>query len=252
MNRMKSIFVFLLMFSSISAVEPNQEGIQTKEEVLIAHVSKSIDNALQGISQIDQRVLNIHGMSSPIIRHFLNNLCSLKDGRYLEIGCWKGSTLVSALYKNENNLSHAIAIDNWSEFGGPLHEFAANVRTFVPNSPLSFYAENCFLIDKALIFKEPINIYFYDGEHKESDQKAAFTYYDSVFDDVFIAVIDDWNSDNVRKGTQSAFQELGYQVLYERPFFTGWNGDTSSWWNGFYIAVVKKSTICKKSHGGLI
>lgn len=43
-------------------------------------------------------------MSSPKVRHLLNNLCSLPSTSYLEIGTWKGSTWISALFQNQKSV----------------------------------------------------------------------------------------------------------------------------------------------------
>jgi hypothetical protein len=70
------------------------------EQELIQYVQLSVENAERGQSKLTPEILTIDGMSSPKIRHFLNNICSYPGASYLEIGCWKGSTFVSALYKN--------------------------------------------------------------------------------------------------------------------------------------------------------
>src|SRR4051812_41711122 len=87
--------------------------LNEKEKFLIAHVKASIENGNNHISQLNDAVLGIQGMSSPKVRHFLNNLCTMNDSHYLEIGCWKGSTFVSSLFNNEKTVLSAIAIDNW-------------------------------------------------------------------------------------------------------------------------------------------
>ena len=232
---------FLLFFSACNLeAAQSQLTSESKEQVLISHVKMSIENAEKDISQLNEEILSLEGLSSSMVRHFLNNICSLKGANYLEIGCWKGSTLVSAAYKNEENLSAVVGIDNWSQFDGPKDDFLRNVNSYIKAIPLRFYEADCFSIDKSQIFQSPVNIYFYDGNHSFEDQKSAFTFYNSVFDDVFIAIVDDWNWEQVRNGTFAAFQDLGYKILYEQPFFTARNLDTSSWWNGFYIAVIKK------------
>jgi hypothetical protein len=229
-----------LRFGHLEA-KASTQAFSPREKALISHVTTSIEKAEKGISKLDEHVLHIEGMSSPIIRRFLNNLCALKSARYLEIGCWKGSTLIAATYKNEATLADVVAIDNWSESNGPKNEFLWNVNSYIHTAALRFYEVNSFSIDKDRIFHQPVNIYFYDGDHSFAAQKAAFTFYDSVLDDVFITCVDDWNWESVRNGTFAAFNELGYEVLYERTFYTPANQDTNSWWNGFYIAVIKKT-----------
>lgn len=233
---LKSVLVLFLSLNPVVA----KEDSGSKEKILIDHVKKSIENAQNGISKITPEILKIDGMSSPVIRHFLNNICSLEGGRYFEIGCWKGSTLVAAVYQNDSHLSDIVAMDNWSEFLGPKNEFHKNITSFLPNSPLKFYEVDCFSVNPKALFSKPVNIYFYDGRHEIPHQKRAFTHYNNILDDVFIAMVDDWNWEDVRTGTMAAFKELKYRILYEQSFFTAGNGDANSWWNGFYIAVIKK------------
>ena len=57
------------------------------------------------------------GMSGRKYRYLINNLVSsIEDARYLEIGCWAGSTACSALYGNQVK---ALCIDDWSQFSDP-------------------------------------------------------------------------------------------------------------------------------------
>jgi hypothetical protein len=84
------------------------------------------------------------------------------------------------------------------------------------------------------------NLYFYDGEHSYDSQYRAFSHFDTVLDEVFIAMVDDYNTESVQKGTQDAFRDLGYKVVFEQYLPTPGNCDWASWWNGFYVALVKK------------
>jgi hypothetical protein len=78
-----------------------------------ASMQTKLDSA-QGIYSID-------GMSGTKYRFFINSLVrGLPDARYLEVGSWAGSTLCSAIHGNK---VLAVAIDNWSEFGGPRDAF---------------------------------------------------------------------------------------------------------------------------------
>ena len=69
------------------------------EQALIAHVCMSIERAEKHLSRLYEDVLQIDGMSSAKVRHFLNNLCSKPNTHYLEIGVWKGSTFLASLFK---------------------------------------------------------------------------------------------------------------------------------------------------------
>lgn len=247
-------YTFLMLFaaSNLYAGENKKEESNTKsfslsekENKMIAHVQNSIALADKGHSRLNAHQLSISGMSSPKVRHFLNNLCTFPETSYLEIGVWKGSTLVSALYQNQGNVSKAIAIDNFSQFNNEntRQEFTNNCNSFLPEfkEKLQFFSADCFNIDKASIFTKPVNIYFYDGDHTALAQELAFTYYNGILDDVFIAIVDDWNYAHAREATLAAFKKLNYSVLYDRELPANYNGDVNNWWNGLYVAVIRKN-----------
>ncbi len=215
--------------------------LTNKEESLILHVILSLMRADYYQSKISKEVCALDGMSSLKVRHFLNNVCSLPKTVYLEIGTWKGSTLISALYKNENSVVDAVAIDNWSEFDDPREELYQNIKAFLPKGLLRAFDSDSFSLPVKQVFDKKVNIYFYDGHHSANNHEKAFTYYDSILDDVFIAIIDDWNGSDTQKGTFAAFHKLNYAILYEKEIFTQENGDRYGWWNGIYVAVIRKS-----------
>jgi hypothetical protein len=209
----------------------------------IDHLKLSIENATNHISKIPDNsdILKLDGMSSTKVRHLLNNVCAYEDSRYLEIGAWKGSTLISALCHNSH--ARATCIENFSEFKGPRQEFMLNTNSRVESGIIprfDFIESDCFKVDLNKLDKK--NIYFFDGGHTLDDHIKAFTYYNDILDDEFICIVDDWNHkyDNVRKGTEEAFKQLYYNVLYSQVLPARFNGDKDMWWNGIYAAVVKK------------
>ena len=236
--------VFALIFNVISYCEISYDIPRNeKEKKLVAACERSIDCADSFISNISFESLQVEGYTGWKIRHLLNNLCQIPETNYFEVGAWKGATTVSALMNNERSVNSAIIIDNWSQFGGPRDDFLMNSKRFLSNIPLRLYEDNCFLIEQDKIFSEPITVYLYDGPHNIDHQYGAFTHFNARFDDVFIALVDDWNWGHVQAGTKKAFNELGYTILFEKEFFTDTNGDGKGWWNGFYVAVIRKSSL---------
>ncbi len=230
------IKILLLVLTSSSFVSPSWNAPQ-----LASHVQESIGKALNDISKLDSEILSVEGLSSNKVRHFLNNLCSLENTRYLEIGVWQGSTFISSLYKN-NNIEEAVAIDNWSQFNVSDGPFFNNTSNYLKDSSsFNFYDEDSFAIDISKLFKNKVNIYFYDGDHTEEAQRLAFEYYDQILDDIFIAVVDDYNHIPAQIGTQKAFKNLNYQVLKEWVLPARYNEDSENWWNGLYVAIVQKN-----------
>ncbi len=236
---MRSVIAILLIGAcSAYARDDAIQVRQAKVNALVCHVKDSLEKAETCNFDLPQRILDLPGYSGHKVKHFLYYLTKWPNGCYLEVGCFYGSTLIAALYQN-TELADAVAIDNWSEFGGPKQEFQRNCAKEIPNAPLRFYEQDCFAISKQDVFKMPISFYFYDGRHEFLDQKMAFTYFDDVFDDVFVAVVDDWNWSQVQDGTREAFKELGYRVHFAKEIFSD-TIEREHWWNGLLIAVIEK------------
>lgn len=214
-------------------------------ESLITHVEQSLINSDGNLSKLTQEILDLEGYSGNKTRHLYNNICSLKGANYLEVGTWKGSSFISAIYKNEIN---AIAIDNWSEFDGPKEEFVSNVNKITPDSKYNFIEKDAFEIEIS-DFPESnseIDIYLYDGCHTYDCQKNGITHYYDFFSKYFILMIDDWRDDEnwqqVSKGTWDGINEKGIIVHkhYKRTSFQEITG-RQDYWNGIGIFVCEKS-----------
>lgn len=204
---------------------------------MIDSIEFAISCANKEITILPESVLTLSGYSSPKVRIFLNNLLYKIEASYLEIGLWKGSTFISALFGNR--FKYALGIDNNSEFGNVKEERNKNIQTYLNTKHITLLDQNCFTIDLSS-FENKYNIYFYDGNHTYESQKKAFTYYNPILEDRFIAIVDDYNRIEVKQGTQDAFRELKYTIEYEHIELTNMEGDPESFWNGLYIGIIKK------------
>jgi hypothetical protein len=220
---------------------------------LSAQARRAIAEAEKGRSRLPPAVLALEGYSSPTVRHFLNNLCSFAGANYLEVGTWKGSTLMSASYANAGRFT---AVDDFSHHvvspreGRAARERLRRVRRqFQRQCRVDFHESDCWA--PALLRRLPrgINVYFYDGRHTYEDQYRAFTHFEPVLAPRYIAVVDDWNRPYVRAATREALRDLGHQLVWEREFFTrGWyrqhatgQWPAAHWFNGMFVAVVRKA-----------
>lgn len=230
---------------------------------LIKHVCISIIYARERISKINENtqegseILNYDGMSGTNTRHLYNNICSY-DGfkvKYLEIGCWNGSSSISAVYKNACD---ALFIDNWSQFNGNSDIFKNAIVKYTSNNKNTtcYLIENdCWNIDIKDMYMDSFNIYLYDGGHDVSDHYNALKYYYDVLEDVFIFLVDDWNWYSVRDGTMLAINDLKLHILFRHEEFVSEediknmpysNNSKKTWWNGIGIFVLSKTPKVRK------
>lgn len=206
-------------------------------------VKSAFQNAENNTSKITTDIISMDGMSGTKTRHFYNNLLSSPDSRYLEIGTWKGSSVCSAMCGNK---AKVVCIDNWSGFGGPKNEFLANFSRFKGENNAAFIENDCYSIDISKLPK--FNIYMYDGDHTYDSHYRALLHYYGCLDDVFIFIVDDWNWSDVREGTRKSIEKLNLTVLYEKEIRLTWDNSVTpqpqlsqGWWNGIYVAVLKKA-----------
>lgn len=198
-----------------------------------------VEQALGMPNLLPQDILDIHGMSGHLFRSFLNNLIALMHKpRYLEIGCWKGSTAISALYENIKKVDKYWIIDDWSEFEGPRKEFIEGFVKFIDVYP-NLLDVDCFSINPQTFDIQDVNIYFYDGGHTAQDHQDALEKYIDCMADEFIYIVDDWNADIVRLPTLDVIKRMPIETVYFKEIFTNWD-EKYTWWNGVGIFVFKK------------
>jgi hypothetical protein len=185
-------------------------------------------------------VLALPGFSSSRTRLFYKLLLQAlgpSPVRYLEVGVFLGATLISALHGNPH--VSAIAIDNWSEFGGPAEEFIDNVSAWVPDANLRVIEQDAFKVD---LPPASVDVFLYDGEHTHASQENAITHFWDALDGVAIVIVDDWNWPYVRSGTVSGLETMlgpGTSV-WTKQVRSRVNGDVDGYWNGMGVFVINK------------
>lgn len=216
---------------------------------LIQHIEESLNWANHEVSKLNQEILDIHGITSNKIRCFLNNICSLDNSTYLEIGVFRGATFCSAIYGNDIK---AIGVDNWSspylmpsgisqkmnsyykvKSDDPKEEFLSNVKKFSIEGSVEVYRASYLSFDFTKL--PPVNIVFYDGETKYSDIYQTIKNITPIMDNETILIVDDWNwQKNV---IHKVMDDVGYSILYNKNIYTQ-GEDSRDFWNGLGVFLI--------------
>jgi hypothetical protein len=211
---------------------------------LDAAVKTALADALAGKGKLPPHVLEMEGMSGVKYRRFINNLVqNVVNPRYLEVGSWAGSTLCSAIQGNDVT---ALAIDNWSLFGGPQNMFFANLaRCCSPTTRISFLSADFRQVDFRAIGRH--NIYLFDGPHAFEDQRDGLEMALDALENEFVFIVDDWNWEPVRAGTMTAIAHAGLSVMWSTEIRSTLDNthpeiqrQHSDWHNGYYISILRK------------
>ncbi|MBK0399745.1 class I SAM-dependent methyltransferase [Limibaculum sp. M0105] len=196
-------------------------------------------------SQLTEGVAQIKGMSGLAYRSFLNSLVGrLNVARYLEIGSWHGSTVISALTNNE---CEAVCVDNWSEFGGSANEFRENLRAFKLTGRVRLIESDFRQVNFADL--GTFDLFLFDGPHSESDHYDGIVLPQPALSRDHILLVDDWNWASVRLGTLRALSTLGAEVEFAIELRTTddnthahRSASESAWHNGLFAAVIRKAS----------
>lgn len=214
----------------------------------VSLVRSALTDAVRAEIDRSRGIYAIDGMSGARYRHFINGLIrGLGSASYLEVGSWMGSTLCAAIH---GNTVRALAVDNWSQFGGPKEIFLANVERFrTPGATVAFLEADF----RAVSFRDlasripPFDVYLFDGPHEEIDQYDGLALALPALSDKFIFICDDWNWRQVRAGTMRALADHDLEILYAAEIRTSMDDShgeprfkESDWHNGYFISVLRK------------
>ena len=216
-------------------------------------VERAFRDAEAGIGRLDNTAYKVEGFCGRKHRLFVNNLVGqLPNPRYLEIGIFKGATLCAAIWQNRVQV---VAVDNWSEFGGPDGQSWKNSLVFYrnlaacksPHATVTIIERDFRTVPLAAL--GPFDFGFYDGSHSEQDQYDGARAVLAVLAPRAVLMIDDWNWDRVRNGTMRAIRDAGAAVEYSVEIRTTDDGSlvtgpafggSSDWHNGVFVAVVTR------------
>jgi len=180
-------------------------------------------------------LLQIESMSTYAIGHVVNQICKRlsKNQIYLNIGCWKGFTLIAGMIDTSCKV---IGIDNFSEFDGPKNEFYMNFNKYRKKDTHFFYEEDYkFFFKNFEKTNQKIGFYYYDAEHSYKNQYENLEIADNFLTRGSIVLIDDINFADVENATKDFINKSksNYKILKEIK--TANNNCHPSFWNGIII-----------------
>jgi Methyltransferase domain len=189
----------------------------------------------------------VEGLSSPRVANFLNRLVArLAPGEtYLEIGTWKGLTLISAAFDNPSKV--CIGCDRfraWGRFTGPgvlaRRALAKNLKRYRARSAKIrvFAMKSCELFRRRLL-GAPVGVYFYDGDHSYESTHHGMVAASPFLAERSVVLVDDWNDREIRRATFDGLEQASLRVVWRRAL----PGDhtTLGWWNGLGVFCVEKT-----------
>lgn len=191
-------------------------------------------------------LVEVEGMSSARVCTLLNRLVAAMEPseHYLEIGCWKGRTLLSAAHGNAGRL--CIGCDKfrfWGRYTGWGHRARRELRSNLERHRAGAADIRLFEMTARRLFAAaaaigPVGVYFYDGGHDYADTRHGVTAVVPLLSRRATILVDDWNDPTIRRATFDGLTASGVCVLWHRYL----SGDHSErgFWNGLGVFHVER------------
>lgn len=219
-------------------------------------IIESFHLAEQDKSNLREFDRDLYGSSGKKIKHAINNICSIKDNlTYLELGVYRGSTLIAANFRNTIT-SYAIddyTIDQkeatpyreqgWNNPKQAVEDLLDRYRNSEKlQNPINLLNSEATKVNIKSIPKK-IDIIHYDLDEHHANLESVLRHYLPIFDKYVILMVSNWNSLGVRNAYTRFSNTPGIEVelLKEKVSFT--TGDSMNWYNGFSVSLISLGSI---------
>lgn len=179
---------------------------------------------------------NVVGFSTENIRFIMNEICRLFCKElYVEVGSWKGCSLISSALYNKN--AKFIGIDNFCEFNSSIEIVQENINKFdIENTSIIEGHYNDII---PIILKEKtIDVYFYDGNHDYNNQLNGLNIIKPYLKEECVIFVDDASWEDPAKANNdwlienSDFKSI---ILTVDNYDVKKTVNNKFWWNGLQI-----------------
>jgi predicted O-methyltransferase YrrM len=160
---------------------------------------------------------------------------------YLEVGSFKGLSLIGAMLGNEDRRFYAI--ENFLEFNldgdRARTELEGNLARWVGPGRARLLEGDCFdLLRSGAPLEEPVGVYFYDGAHGRLPHYLALGVAEPWLADRALVVIDDASWPMVVQATDRYLAaHPGYRLLFD---LAAEHEEDPRWWNGVRVYAFER------------
>ena len=177
-------------------------------------------------------IADIPRMSTLALAAIINRaVAQMPEGQaYLNVGVWNGYSFLAGLLGNSDK--RCIGVDNFSQFGGPEDDFRRRFAQF-RSTAHSFHDQDyeAYLRTR---HKEPLGVYFYDGEHSYKNQYTGLRAAEKFFAPGCWILVDDTNWDEPREATLEFIRRSRRRYRLVLDVRTPYSGHPT-WWNGLML-----------------
>jgi predicted O-methyltransferase YrrM len=160
---------------------------------------------------------------------------------YLEVGSFKGLSLIGAMLRNPH--ARFYAVESFLEFnrdaGATREELLGNLDRWVALQRLALLEGDCFrLLRRPRALEGPVGVYFYDGAHGRLPHYLALAVAERWLADRALVMVDDASWPIVARATDRYLAaHPGYELLFDLP---AEREEDPRWWNGLRVYAFRR------------
>ena len=215
-------------------------------EAFVAELPRRFGGDVMAAQPVDRRfaavVDRVPGMSTEHALTVLDLAVSrLEAGEcYLEVGSYRGRSLVGAMLSNPDR--QGVAVESFDEFGvdpaGSRREVEKTLVDFGVVDRVDFAVGDAFRLNLTELVPGPVGVYFYDGAHSRVAQHLGLALVEPLLADEALVIVDDYSWPQVRSATLGYLRRhAGYRVVAEMPAARDFD---PRWCNGLVVLAWRR------------
>jgi len=200
-----------------------------QKDKMVEHFQKVFSQVTRGRSQLGERQEEMYSLAGVPMKHLVNTLCDLGyKVNYLELGAYRGATLIAALWKNDVNayaVEHfkydATSPNRYMEDGHPNVKIA--LENTINTYKKSWNGENSIKVIESDLHNvdlkeidKKIDVVFHDADKKDKDIENFIVKYKEVLDKYCVLAFTKLQDVGVQGKIENALKSNGFTIIAEQ------------------------------------
>ena len=191
---------------------------------------RELPAALEDVSRFEAILDDVPGLAKANNLALLNVAarCLAPGEHYVEIGTYRGTSLISAMQENTDKLF--VAIDDWSMGDGSNHQLVSN---------LDRYGVRATIVDGDAFetlrrgIPSPVGVYYYDNGHDYEEQLDGLQLAERYLASPALVIVDDTDWERVERAVDDyAASQPRVTEIYRAE---GKDRGHPEWWEGMRV-----------------
>jgi predicted O-methyltransferase YrrM len=191
---------------------------------------RELPEQLEDVSRFEAILEEVPGLAKPNNLALLNVAarCLEPGEHFVEIGTFRGTSLISAMQGNDDGLF--VAIDDWSKEGGENHHLVSN---------LDRHGLRATIIDGDAFetlrrgIPSPVGVYYYDAGHEYEEQLDGMRLAEPYLASPALVIVDDTDWERVERAVDDYLAAQPRATEIHRV--DGSDHGQPDWWYGMRV-----------------